>query len=541
MRRLPVFVFALWTVACVAEPPITADPGEPPPTEPTPPPAEPPPAEPPPAEPPPTLPDVDLEADHTCAAPRQAQVRLDATDDGRCMVVEHLDEAGCVAVRTRTTLSARITRVVVEVPGDARWAPQAPTYIDLTPRPQITTVEHDAAGREIATTVDEGADGTIELRRTQRWAGDLLVERVLERPEGTTRETWRHDAQGNEVRYRTEGETVSMIEQTWDTAGRRTERRTVRDGVIAQLETWTFEGPRLVLQRRAGAERVEETIFEYDAYGREAERVWTRIDHGQPLIVERHVSTWDAAGGRSVEYTRDDRVDGVIDERRRTLYDADGRETRVETDTRPVDGRADWVRAQRWDAAGRMIWWRNTQDGVVKLQRTWTYEGDALVETTNFPSQNRPITRRETWTRTPGEIVHAVYDDDVLIMTTRQRLDDAARVVEQITERDGRIVSRLRNTWGEADALIRSEHDADGDGVFEHVRVEALDAHGETAWLSVDTDGDGALEHWRRTMRDTAGRVVLDARAPGPHPLGLVHAPPTPGTPFRMIVDHACR
>lgn len=526
-RSLVIAAIAL--IGCHAEQPVGTDPAPPEArAEPRPAPVTPEPVPGPIAEP--DVPALDLREGPDCASPREAVLRQTAAGDGTCALVEHLDAEGCVAVRTRTTVEGRLTREVVEVPGAAHWMPQPPSYVDLTPQPQITEVEHDAAGREVALRVDEGADGHLEVERTWRWTpSGKPLEQVQTAHGETWRSTWRYDARGREVLRTTEGHTPSRVEQDWDRADRLVERRMLHDGVLVRREVWTFDADgRLARQGWTGPDRSEETRFEHDGAGREIERIWTRTDHGRAVIIERHQTTWQADGGRSVTYTRDDRVDGVIDARRRTDFDAAGREVLV-AHADPRTGHVTWQRAHRWDAAGRMTWWRNTEGGVVRLERAWRYDGADLVESSEFPAGGQAITRRQTWTRTADAVVHRVFDDAVLMAVTTQHLDAAGEVVEAITERGGQVVRHARTERTPDGRVTRIDQDDDGDGVFEYSRVVVEDVHGEPTWTRSDVDGDGVAEHWQRTLRDDAGRVVFDAR---PAPLSAA--------PYRLIADFDC-
>ena len=453
---------------------------------------------------------LDLPDDRRCAHPRQTRPDpAQAGDPLGDMIVEYLDDDGCVAVRGAQTVMGRTTRFEVEVPGDPQWFPQPPSYVDLTPRPQVTTVTVDAEGREVERTEDLGADGTIDVRARQVWQGEHLVEEVRE-GDPSWRQRWTYDARGNQVRYESVTlEQTMVIEREFDAQDRNVVERVLYDGELRSTHTRRHDGDLLLEDRVASAGRVEVTLYSYDADGTLRRREWRRDDRGSSVIVELHDFSENAEGEAVEHYRRDDRGDGQIDEQRWTVTDLQGRQRLVEHDD-DADGSIDWSRSQRWDDEGRLIWWRNVQDGAPTLLRTWTFD-EPVYEQTEWPAPGgQPgtwITR--SWQDGDAQITEVTLLDRIETLRARTvtRYVTPDVIGEETTDRDGDGVVdlHLRQTVDALGRVTRTDWRRDGIATW---RTFEYDQHGELARETGTLPSGGEAHLLQQFVRDAAGNVL---------------------------------
>lgn len=445
----------------------------------------------PPAETTPTPAVLVLPDDGRCVEQRQAHPDPSALGDpAGDIIVEHLDGDGCVAVRYLTTVVGRTTRVEVQVPGDPGWFPQPPAYVDLTPRPLISTQTVDAEGRMIEATEDLGADGTVDTREARRFVDGRLVEQITDSQtvEGPRRrvQRWAFDAQGNEVRLEDHyGGEARVIERELDGRGHVVDERTSLNGEVRTRRTRVYDGDTLLEERYESGGRVETTEMTYRADGTLARREWRRADGGHTFIRERHDFSPNEAGEVVEHYQRDDGADGRIEAQRWTTLDAEGRQRLVVHD-RDGNGAPDWTREQRWDAQGRLVWWRNTDQGETALLRTWTFDGEDMAEHTSWPA---PGERPGTW------IERRWLDGDFVVIDTL--LDDGNEV----------LMGQTRTRYSADDVLLERTVDRDGDGVVDEQTWQVLDA--EQRVVRVDTERDG-VRAWRTFAFDHTGELTQE-------------------------------
>ncbi len=503
-------------------PPGDAPPGDAPPVQP----------------PPPDLEPVLLPDDGACDLPRTA--RLDPEGVGHeapaCRVTEHLDAQGCVAVRVRTTVEGLVTRTVTEVPGEASWVPQPPSFVDTTPYPGVELRRVDAEGREVEWRVDFDDPARPDNGRLQAWSADgELTRREMWWGDVHSSERWVFDDEGREVRMeRSSDGALHVVETVYDDEGREVLRRALRDGVELGTTRWTHdEAGRVLSQVEDSGGRVERVRHVYDAAGRELDRWWRRDEVGGASIVEHHTFE-HRADGSHVEVMEQDRGDdGTIERRVRVVRDGEGREPLLERDD-DGDGQVEWRRVQRWDEAGRMVLWENTRNDVVTLRRTWTFDGDEQVEQTSFPApaQDDRRTWRETRAVDGDTETLRTFIDDVPETVTVRRLNAAGEAVDETVDADadGVVDQRTTQRFDDAGRLLERAVDADGDGVVDARVEQVFDGGGELAYSAADDDGDGTPERWTRTVRDASGRVVLEASVPS-----------FEEAPFRAVTAYDCR
>jgi YD repeat-containing protein len=91
---------------------------------------------------------------------------------------------------------------------------------------------YDASGREVEGRTDTDLDGEPEIRAELRWdAEGRPLAKLLEAPDGTTRQTWRYDEQGRLLRWSQQRDgswAEDFEEHRYDAHGQEIERKAER-------------------------------------------------------------------------------------------------------------------------------------------------------------------------------------------------------------------------------------------------------------------------------------------------------------------------
>jgi RHS repeat-associated protein len=411
------------------------------------------------------------------------------------------------------------------------------------PRTYTATTRYDDAARRVATRDRRGfvtvreLDGLDRVRReTVDEAGTLLERRPDDARAGAALglvTTYEHDAGGRRVA--TVDAEGRRLEEQADALGRVTSRRRFTSGAprLVAEETFEYDGEGNVV--RAVDRRGIERLASFDAIGRGVQEQRVERLTGGGATLTTLAREYDDAAGRVTERDALNRgtvrtLDGL--HREIAVRDAIGNvvETRWDAvNRRAVRDRRGYATTYAYDGAGRLRHQEDHDRGGAVVYQQWIDPDDATrTETTRD--------RRGIPTRTVrdglGRVVEVTRGDQDTVRTEVTRYDASGNVVatvdpnghetEQVHDGAGRRILEIRDPGGLA---VATRHRYDGVGN----RLETKGPRG--AWAfdlreSFDALGravrsEDALGNVTARAFDAAGNKLCERRPAAGDPGGL--------------------
>jgi YD repeat-containing protein len=373
---------------------------------------------------------------------------------------EAYNNEGCLGVATTRAWDAAGNLVLyrVVVLDDEVGAMLSP-YMPLVSLERSWTFTAD--GRPLTKDTDLGADGSVEHRVTHTYddRGLLVYAEATRLVEIAPEEMWRtpanldewtrkwtHDARGNaatEIHTSDVGQRITRT--TWDEYDQVLTRTIHRDEVRLVLLTNTWAG-----------EGVQLSSVSVNRQGRGHDIRWSYRDG----VLARMV--------RHEDFNNDGRFDRLEIEE----YDLEGRVVVRQVD-QPLDHYVDLHQTFVFDAEGRPLESRsiNPQIGQVLGVQSWTYDEEGRELTHVVQGRDGVPLRREV----------REYDPRGNLVRTARYVGDELRAEE-------------KNTYDADDRRVRTEHDFNGDGVFDGVWLLAWDRAGNLILLAADWTNNGTFE-----------------------------------------------
>lgn len=309
----------------------------------------------------------------TCELPPRT-ARLAQCDQGTYVFDDNGDGVTDHGV-TYVTLSQRVRQERYDGDGDGE--------LD-----SVVTWKRDGRGRDLARTVDEGADRSVDVVDTFTWVDDRLTSSlIVDRGTDGLLDAYRtmtYDVEGRLLEVRNDGDADAAVEG-------------IADGVVDMIETWTYDAAGLVTVHGVDqdADGAPETVdrSEYDADGRlfrssfdlgaDGEDWWMErfYDDCGWLVTETYEDTdgevsttaftWDDLG-RIETITVDRGNDGQPDEVTTSVWRDNTEYVSVDSG---ADGDPDASAERDYDSAGVLVAVRSDFDADGRVDQAWSMPG----------------------------------------------------------------------------------------------------------------------------------------------------------------------